>query len=190
MQQPCACLMYNDQVGAFPSNRRKRKGAGTVGGTYQRAALSTRGLSTFSPVSYARNVGDLHWLQTHYPNRVFHLFRWPFPLSLALSSRPTRMHFLTAPACNMLMAHATRGTRFIPSILIRSRLWHMGAKWKQRAPAKKWPLTGLQGRDAFHFHSLDCYKPSDLPLQSGPFFKQKSSGCRLRIMTVAILQLQ
>lgn len=66
----------------------------------------------------------------------------------------------------------------------------MGARRKQRAPAKKGPLTRLQGRDVFHFHLLGRYKPSELLLQSGLFLKEKLSGCRQRMTAVAILQIQ
>lgn len=66
----------------------------------------------------------------------------------SFSSRPKRMHFLTGPRCKVLIA-GLQGTRFIPCILIQFGLRHRGLILKQRAHAKNWPPTRVQGQDVF-----------------------------------------
>lgn len=181
--------MYNDQVGAFLSNPEKKRGSGMGGGGISKGSFKHKGPSHF--LTCLIHTQCRRPALAPKPLSKSCLSFVPLTVSTLLGSflLSNQDAFLTAPTCKVLIARP-RGSTFIPRILIRSRLRHMGAKRKQCGPAKKWPLTRLQGRDVFHFHSLGRYKPSELSLQPGLFLKQEPSGCRQRMMAVAILGIQ
>lgn len=124
---------------------------------------------------HTHNIGDLHWLQPHYQNNVFHLLHWLSLLSLALfPPRPKRMHFLTGPRCKVLIV-GLRGTRFIPCILNQFGLWHRGLILKQRSRKELAPDKST--RPGCLFSPISCtqpapYKSFELSQQSGPFVQQ------------------